>query len=248
MSAPAGRRPAEAPICPLLGLLDDQSSRFSYSSVGHRCYADGRPRAIDLSYQGSFCLVPAYTECPRYRAAAASRPPGAATPEASWVATERVGAEAGAPGASGEPGRQPLGRTSRWRGVLAIVIAVAVLAGAAYLASPAIGDWMRQVGAGATPTSTSPSTPPLATPAPTPATPARTPTTTRAAIPSITPTPAAATSTLAATPLVHVVVKGETLIAIAARYGVTVSAIMNANGITDAGLIYVDERLVIPSP
>ena len=248
MSTPAGRHPAEAPICPLLGLLDDRSSRFSYSSVGHRCYADGRPRAIDLSYQGSFCLVATYPECPRYRAAATSRPPGAATPGASGVALERVGAEAGAPGASGEPGRRPVGRTSRWRGVVAIVIAVAVLAGAAYLASPAIGDWMRQVGAGAAATSPSPSTSSLATLAPTPASPAPTPTTTRAAVPSITSTPAAPTSTLAATPLVHVVVRGETLIAIAARYGVTVSAIMNANGITDAGLIYVDERLVIPSP
>jgi LysM repeat protein len=131
---------------------------------------------------------------------------------------------------------------------VAIVIAIAVLAGAAYLASPAIGDWMRQVGAEATPASTSLSTPPLATPAPTPATPARTPTATRAAIPSITPPSTKPKSPVAATPLVHVVVRGETLIAIAARYGVTVSAIMNANGITEAGLIYVDERLIIPSP
>ena len=247
MSAPSGRRPAEAPICPLLGLFDDQSSRFSYSSIGHRCYADGRPRAIDLSYQGSFCLVPTYTECPRYRAAAASRPPGAATPGVSGVALERVGAEAGAPGASGEPDRRPPGGTSRWYGVVAIVLAVAVLAGAAYLASPAIGDWMRQVGAGAAATSPSPSTSSLATLAPTPASPAPTPTTTRAAIPSITPTPAAATSTLAATPLVHVVVKGDTLIAIAARYGVTLAAVEKANGITGAGIIYVGEHVVIPA-
>ena len=247
MSAPPARRAAEAPSCPLLGLLDDQSSRFSYSSVGHRCYADGRPRAIDLSYQGSFCLVPTYTECPRYRAAAASRPPGAATPGTSGVTLEPVRAEAGAPGASGEPGRQPPWRTDQWYGVVAIVLAVAVLAGAAYLASPAIGDWLRQVGAGAAATSPSPSTSSPATLAPTPASPAPTPTTTRASVPSITPTPAAPTSTLAATPLVHVVVKGDTLIAIAARYGVTVAAVEKANAITGAGIIYVGEHLIIPA-
>ena len=101
-----------------------------------------------------------------------------------------------------------------------------MLAGAAYLAGPTIVDWMRQVGAGVAVTSPSPSTTPLATPAPTLATPAPTPTATRAPNASTTPWP-----TRAATPLVHVVVKGENLIAIAARYGVTVVAIKDANGI-----------------
>jgi LysM repeat protein len=126
---------------------------------------------------------------------------------------------------------------------VAIVLAVAVLAGAAYLASPAIGDWMRQMGAGAAATSPLPSTSPPAAPA----TPAPTPTATRAAVPSITPTPAEPTSTLAALPLVHVVVKGETLIAIAARYGVTVVALEKANAITGPGIIYVGEHLTIPA-
>jgi LysM repeat protein len=44
------------------------------------------------------------------------------------------------------------------------------------------------------------------------------------------------------------VVAGETLTGIAARYGVTVNAIADANSITDAGLIQVGERLVIPAP
>ena len=50
------------------------------------------------------------------------------------------------------------------------------------------------------------------------------------------------------TPRVHVVVAGETLTAIAARYGVTVNAVADANSITNARLIYVGERLVIPRP
>ena len=65
------------------------------------------------------------------------------------------------------------------------------------------------------------------------------------ATPSPTRTPA---RTPAATPQIHVVVRGETLISIAARYGVTAAAIKKANGITGAGLIYVGQRLVIPPP
>jgi LysM repeat protein len=124
---------------------------------------------------------------------------------------------------------------------VALVLAGAMLAGAAYLGSPAIADWVRQVGDGAGAASPSPSIPPPTTPAPTLTTPAPTPTATPAATATTTPTP-----TRVATPLVHVVVRGENLIAIAARYGVTVAAIKNANGITDPGLIYVGQRLVIP--
>jgi N-acetylmuramoyl-L-alanine amidase len=122
-----------------------------------------------------------------------------------------------------------------------MVLIGAVLAGAAYLAGPTIVDWMRQVGAGAGAGLPSPSTAPPATPAPTLTTPAPMPTATRAptATPSLTPTPVA-------TPQIHVVVRGENLIAIAARYGVTVVAIQKANGIKDAGLIYVGQRLLIP--
>ncbi|MGQ9593258.1 MAG: LysM peptidoglycan-binding domain-containing protein, partial [Anaerolineae bacterium] len=47
---------------------------------------------------------------------------------------------------------------------------------------------------------------------------------------------------------VHVVQWGETLTWIAARYGVTVWDIMQANGLWDADRIYVGQRLVIPLP
>lgn len=243
MSGPQGNRLAESPSCPLLGLPDDELSRFSYPSVGHRCRADDRPRPIDLGHQASFCLAAMYPECPRYRAAAVSRRPGAATAEASGIALERARAGIGAPGGHG---RQPPGRTSRRRRVAAMVLVGAVLAAAAYFASPAIAAWMRQVGAEAGAPSPSPSTAPPATPAPTMTTPAPTPTATRAptATPSPTRTPA---RTPAATPQIHVVVRGETLGVIAARYGVTMAAVKKANGITDVGLIYVGQRLVIPS-
>lgn len=44
----------------------------------------------------------------------------------------------------------------------------------------------------------------------------------------------------------HVVQAGETLSGIAARYGVSVQALMQANGITNPSLIYVGQRLTIP--
>ena len=46
---------------------------------------------------------------------------------------------------------------------------------------------------------------------------------------------------------VHVVRRGETLYAIALRYGTTVSAIASANGLRNASLIYVGQRLRIPT-
>jgi LysM repeat protein len=47
--------------------------------------------------------------------------------------------------------------------------------------------------------------------------------------------------------IVHVVQRGETLAKIAARYGVTVQAIVQANNIRNPNLIYVGQRLLIPT-
>lgn len=50
----------------------------------------------------------------------------------------------------------------------------------------------------------------------------------------------------AANQIVHVIQAGESLGGIAARYGVTTQAIIEANNITDPNLIRVGDRLVIP--
>lgn len=52
---------------------------------------------------------------------------------------------------------------------------------------------------------------------------------------------------VAAQEAVHVVQPGETLGGLAARYGVTVQALADANGIVNRNLIYVGQRLVIPT-
>ena len=47
-------------------------------------------------------------------------------------------------------------------------------------------------------------------------------------------------------PIVHIVRRGETLTAIAWRYGVTVWNIVAANGLRNPNLVYIGQRLVIP--
>lgn len=48
-------------------------------------------------------------------------------------------------------------------------------------------------------------------------------------------------------PIVHVVQPGENLFRISLRYGTTVAAIMDANGIANADTIYVGQELIIPT-
>lgn len=57
-----------------------------------------------------------------------------------------------------------------------------------------------------------------------------------------TPTP-----TITPTPIVHVVQGGETLLAIAQNYGVSVEALQEANGIDDPRRLRVGQELIIPS-
>ncbi len=70
--------------------------------------------------------------------------------------------------------------------------------------------------------------------------------------PTPTPTPVPPTSTPVpptATPVetvIHVVQRGETLSEIAIQYQVSVRAIVEANGLTNANLIVVGQRLIIP--
>jgi LysM repeat protein len=47
--------------------------------------------------------------------------------------------------------------------------------------------------------------------------------------------------------VVHVVQPGETLYSIAARYGTTVQAIIDANGITNPDQIYQGQKLNVPT-
>jgi len=63
-----------------------------------------------------------------------------------------------------------------------------------------------------------------------------------------TPTPRPPTATPTIEPVVHTVKDGETLSKIAQNYGVTVEAIMEANGLTDPDRIITGQTLIIPYP
>ena len=58
----------DAPVCPLLGLVTDRRSHFTFPNPGHRCFATGRPREADARRQTTYCLGPDYSSCDRYRA------------------------------------------------------------------------------------------------------------------------------------------------------------------------------------
>jgi LysM repeat protein len=85
-----------------------------------------------------------------------------------------------------------------------------------------------------------PTAQPTATPQPT-----AVPTSTTVPTPTNTPTP-----TLVPTPTVtiYVVQPGDVLGTIAKKYGTTVEAIVEANGITDPDFIRQGQELVIPAP
>jgi LysM repeat protein len=70
---------------------------------------------------------------------------------------------------------------------------------------------------------------------------ATTPATYTTSAPPVGPTPAASSG-----PRTHVIVPGDTLTNIAARYNTTVAALMQANNITNMDLIFVGLTLIIP--
>ena len=65
-------------------------------------------------------------------------------------------------------------------------------------------------------------------------------------VPAVAPPPAPAAPAPAATGDSYIIQRGDTLWQIAQRFGVTVPALMNANGIADPGRIYYGLELVIP--
>ncbi len=66
---------------------------------------------------------------------------------------------------------------------------------------------------------------------------------------SLSETPApTATQAPPATPTIYIVQAGDTLGSIAARFGVTVNAIMAANGLTNPNVLSAGESLTIPAP
>jgi len=90
----------DAPACPLLGLLDDRRSHFTYPHRQHRCYAGGHPKRVDVARQTSYCLAFDFAACDRFRAwtnSAAGRAAAAETAGARVTANNGASASQSGP-------------------------------------------------------------------------------------------------------------------------------------------------------
>ncbi len=182
-------------------------------------------RSIELRHQVAFCLSDAYPTCNRYR-------PGRAVGSGFLIPVQR----------RREPPRLPDGQIDRatqagkFAQRLIVLLLIVVVLLAVGLGGPRIATLLMP--GAATGSSASPGASALAvSPAPTPS-PSPTPT------PSPTPSP---TASPAPAPVVYRVKQGDTLGSIAAKYGVTVQAIKNANKLKNS-MLHVGQRLEIPRP
>jgi len=223
-------------ICPLLTLGGDPRSVSATTDPAHRCVASGALTSIDREHQARFCLGGRYESCDRYLAHVAERGPagpawGPAAPDATFSST-RVVLEATA--------RPALPARPRRLGTATLIVVLLVLIGAvvAWAALGGLGG-----GAAGPSPSSSPSAEATVTARPSAST---SPSATATVAPTPTPTPAP-TPTAAPTPVTYIVQPGDTLNAIAARYGTTAQAIMQANGLT-SDIINVGQVLIIPVP
>jgi LysM repeat protein len=233
-------------VCPLLGLAGERGVTIDGVDAAHRCFAEDPPSPLDRSTQAQLCLTDAHSRCERYLAYASRT--GAATPGHASVGDGFVSTRlllAPQPAWRGMAGRARTARLTPWVAVGAGVAALG-LAGAA-IAGPLLGEPEPAAVASATPTMT---------PTPTPrATPSETPTPVPSPTPTQRPTPTPVPATPAPTPIptpaptpvrTYTVAEGDTLAAIADRFGTSVSALQAANGIDDPDEIVIGQVLVIP--
>jgi LysM repeat protein len=235
-------------VCPLLALAGDRHAAVDGVDDGHRCHAEDPPAPLDRAMQAQLCLTTGYDRCERYLAFVArsgSGVPGRSSAGDGFVSTRLLLAPQ--PAWRGIAGRT---RGSRPAIVIGSVVGLAVIgitgatvAGALLDGDPTPTPAVSQA-AVATP---SPTTRPTATVRPT-ATPTPTiePTAVPTAAPTAVPTPV---PTVVPTPppqQTYTVVAGDTLADIAQRFGTSVAALQEANGIEDPDEITVGQVLVIP--
>ena len=216
-----------------------------------------RPSAVDHGYrylppeEAMAAGAAAATVAPRtaYPADAYARLAGTEPPDEAGFADDLSGFDTAPPRRRG-PGRVVLGHLIRSLAILiAAIVVLAALVGVGYVA----GRFLVQPGAAPTPA-------PIITPAPTPAPTSAPPTRSPIATPPPEPTPAPATPKPTAKPkptptekphattITYRVKSGDTLYTIAAQFGTTIKAIVEANGIADPNTIVVGQKLVIPIP
>jgi LysM repeat protein len=241
-------RSALPELCPYLGTLDG-SWRSATAVRDHRCLAVSPPVQLAAEKQRRLCLVADHVTCATYGAAIASRAPssrqdGHSRPVARMTPVILDHGRFDL--------RLPAIRTDRGTGQAALVGVLGIALVAILLARPsgnagAIGP-DGSPSAGATVAATEVAVAPTVEPSPevsstaAPATPQPTP------APSQAPASAApATSSEPATSgATYKVKSGDTLSAIAARFGTTTRILVRLNGITDPSRLKVGQVLKLP--
>lgn len=234
-------------ICPYLVRSDDPRTVVDGYDESHACRAEaGRPEPVTRDRQLEFCLVAEHETCDRYLAAMDVR--GAegtqeTAPDAAIVGTRLV--------VMPDPPRSVIAAgfvtpRRRWglvAGGLAVVGVAAVTAGVA----GGLRGMADESSASPTPTQSvvpSSTATTSATSSPT-ATADATPVTTAAPSVAATAVPTSATSS-SAPQQTYVVQPGDTLNSIALRFGTTVLALQQANGLGSSDVILVGQVLIIP--
>ncbi len=252
---PASYQPV---ACPFIGIASDPATHFTFPDLSHRCGATRRQTPVEPAHQSRYCLTADHADCPRFR-----QPTGRAAGESVPAGQAGLG-----PGESVPAGKPPPSIAARASRLIGGLLVLAVLAGAGLYVARIGGVYVAGIGrvpsgpAGVPGSlaSASASPSPAATPQPSPspaasalassvppASPGATPAARRSPRVSASPTrpPAQASPTGR---VVHVVRVGDTLTSLAQEYGVTIEAIVRANGLADANRIDVGQRLVIPAP
>jgi LysM repeat protein len=228
-------------VCPFLALEADLRSAMSGYDPEHRCLAqDDRP-PIDRGIQQGRCLAEDHVSCEWYLQRIAvlaqhpRRPP--LPPDARFISTRLI--------LEPDDGWRPIGLTPRPipRNRIALTGATVLLLGTAGVALSTRGFGLMTAAVAPTsqPTATpsqqataQPTQSPSAAPTPSPSS--------RSATPTLRP----ATPSPRSTPHVYVAQKGDSLSSIAARFGVSVQALLSANGLSNPNLVNIGQVLVIP--
>ena len=244
-------RPALPALCPYLGTLDG-NWRSANAVREHRCLAVSPPVQLAAEKQRRLCLVADHVTCATYGAAMAAHTPAArhdsqARPVARMTPVildhGRFDLRLPTIGADRGTGQAVL------VAVLGIALVAILLARPSGNAGgiPPNGTAAAAGGASSGPTvvagapSISPS--PDATPTKAPATPEPTAKPTKA---PASATPPAASSEPATSGATYKVKSGDTLSAIAARFGTTTRVLIRLNGITDPSRLKIGQILKLP--
>jgi LysM repeat protein len=204
--------------CVWLGSQKDASTHFAYPIAENQCCAPNGPRLLELAHQTRWCLTDDHSAC-SFFVSPDSLP---ANDLAEWTSTDTSGR------------RIRLGWITAG-GVVLVLLIIAVLV-SIFGQNQTHGDG---IGSANLVTAAVTSTPTVRRTQPTPTIESAT------RSPTATETPLA-TSTASPTPLTYTVQPGDTLSKIATRFGISVTAIAEANNIKDPTRIKTGAVLIIP--